>query len=44
MMLELPVVNAFLSAIRGVHDFDTVARYLYLVEHQLVKIEIDVGA
>ncbi len=43
-MLELPVVNAFLTAIRGVRDFDTVARYLYLVEHQLVKIEIDVGA
>lgn len=43
-MLELPVVNAFLTAIRGVRDFDTVARYLYLVEHQLVKIEINVGA
>lgn len=43
-MLELPVVNAFLTTIRGVRDFDTVARYLYLVEHQLVKIEIDVGA
>ena len=43
-MLELPAVNAFLMAIRGVHDFDTVARYLYLVEHDLVKIEINVGA
>ncbi len=43
-MLELPAVNAFLTAIRGVRDFDTVARYLYLVEHQLVKIEINVGA
>ena len=42
-MLELPVVNAFLGAIRGVRDFDTVARYLYLVEHQLVKIKINVG-
>ena len=42
-MLELPVVNAFLVAIRGVRDFDTVARYLYLIEHQLVKIEINVG-
>ncbi|MBQ7973384.1 MAG: UvrD-helicase domain-containing protein [Clostridia bacterium] len=43
-MLEIPVVNAFLSAIRGVADFDTVARYLYLVEHQLVKIEVNIGA
>ncbi len=43
-MLELPVVNAFLRAIRSVRDFDTVARYLYLIEHQLVTIEINVGA
>jgi len=43
-MLEMPVVNAFLGAIRGVGDFDTVARYLYLVEHQLVSIEVNVGA
>ena len=43
-MLELPVVNSFLMAIRGTRDFDTVARYLYLIEHQLVKIEINVGA
>ena len=43
-MLELPVVNAFLNAIRGIRDFDTVARYLYLVEHELVEIEINVGA
>lgn len=42
-MLEIPVVNAFLCAIRGVGDFDTVARYLYLIEHQLVTIEINVG-
>ncbi len=43
-MLEIPVVNAFLGAIRGVSDFDTVARYLYLIEHQLVTIEINVGS
>ncbi len=43
-MLEMPVVNAFLTAIRGVRDFDTVARYLYLIEHKLVQIEINVGA
>lgn len=43
-MLEIPVVNAFLGAIRGVNDFDTVARYLYLVEHELVKIEVNIGA
>ncbi|MBO5229373.1 MAG: UvrD-helicase domain-containing protein [Clostridia bacterium] len=42
-MLEIPVVNNFLSAIRGIGDFDTVARYLYLVEHDLVKVEINVG-
>lgn len=42
-MLELPVVNAFLVTIRKVRDFDTVARYLYLIEHQLVKIQINVG-
>ena len=43
-MLEIPVVTAFLGAIRGVGDFDTVARYLYLIEHKLVTIEINVGA
>ncbi|MCM1404054.1 MAG: UvrD-helicase domain-containing protein [Prevotella sp.] len=43
-MLEIPVVNAYLGSIRGVNDFDTVARYLYLIEHQLVTIEINVGA
>ena len=43
-MLEIPVVSAFLAAIRGVRDFDTVARYLYLIEHYLVKIEVNVGA
>ena len=43
-MLEIPAVNAFLTAIRGMRDFDTVARYLYLIEHQLVKIQINVGA
>jgi len=43
-MLEIPVVNAFLGAIRGVNDFDTVARYLYLIEHELVKIEVNIGA
>lgn len=42
-MLEMPVVNAYLTAIRGVSDFDTVARYLYLVEHKLVNIQINVG-
>lgn len=43
-MVDLPVVDAFLTAVRGVTDFDTVARYLYLLEHDLVKIEINVGA
>lgn len=43
-LLENPVVNAFLMAIRGVNDFDTVARYLYLIEHELVNIEVNVGA
>ncbi len=43
-MLEIPVVTAYLGAIRGVSDFDTVARYLYLIEHELVKIEVNVGA
>ncbi|MCQ2381866.1 MAG: UvrD-helicase domain-containing protein [Clostridia bacterium] len=43
-MLELPIVNTFLTSIRGIKDFDTVARYLYLVEHKLIKIEINVGA
>ena len=43
-MLEIPVVNAFLCAIRGVNDFDTVARYLYLIEHELVNIEVNIGA
>ncbi len=43
-MLELPAVSAFLTAIRGLRDFDTVAHYLYLVEHNLVKIQINVGA
>ena len=43
-LLNVPAVAAFLSAIRGVSAFDTVARYLYLIEHQLVKIDINVGA
>lgn len=43
-LLNIPAVTAFLSAIRGVSDFDTVARYLYLVEHQLVTINLNVGA
>ena len=43
-MLEIPVVSAFLTAIRGVGDFDTVARYLYLIEHKLVTVEVNVGA
>ena len=43
-MLEMPVVNAFLSAIRGIGDFDTVARYLYLIEHEIVTLEVNVGA
>lgn len=43
-MLEMPVVNAFLSAIRSVSDFDTVARYLYLIEHELVNVEVNIGA
>lgn len=43
-MLEMPVVNAFLTAIRSTRDFDTVARYLYLIEHELVKVEVNVGA
>lgn len=42
-MVDLPVVDAFLTAIRGVSDFDIVARYLYLLEHDLVKIQINVG-
>lgn len=43
-LLNVPAVTAFLSAIRGVSAFDTVARYLYLIEHQLVKIDINIGA
>lgn len=43
-MLEIPVVNTFLGTIRGASAFDTVARYLYLIEHKLVTIEINVGA
>lgn len=43
-LLNVPAVTAFLSAIRGVSDFDTVARYLYLIEHQLVTINLNVGA
>ncbi len=43
-MLEIPIVNTFLTTIRGVSDFDTVARYLYLIEHNIAKIEVNVGA
>lgn len=43
-MLEIPIVNTFLTTIRGVSDFDTVARYLYLIEHDIVKLEVNVGA
>lgn len=43
-MLEIPIVSAYLTAIRGSRDFDTVARYLYLIEHELVKVEVNVGS
>lgn len=43
-MLEMPIVNTFLTTIRGVADFDTVARYLYLIEHEIVTLEVNVGA
>lgn len=43
-LLAVPTVAAFLTAIRDVGDFDTVARYLYLVEHGLVQVNINLGS
>ncbi len=42
--LDNPVVDCFLSAIKNINAFDSVARYLYLILHDMVKIEINTSS